>query len=318
MVTYTIRRVLWVIPVLWAVATLTFFLMHAVPGGPFTQDKHLPDAVNAALNRRYHFDQPVWRQYVNFLWNSIQGDLGLSVKGDKTVTSVISRTWFVTAQLGILCSITVIAVGLTLGTVSALNHNGPLDYIGVGFATIGASVPNFVVAAFLSIVFAVNIQIFKLSGWGGPIEVGDIFKLSAYHWDKLVLPVIAISALPASYLARVTRASVLEVLNQDYIRTARAKGVTESRVVLRHTLKNAMIPVLTVVGPLTVNLVTGSFIIETMFGIPGLGRETINAVVARDYNTIMGTTLVYAFVVTIASLVVDLAYAVVDPRIRYG
>jgi oligopeptide transport system permease protein len=292
--------------------------MHAVPGGPFTQDKTLPDAVNAALNKRYHFNDPLWRQYVNFLWNSLHGDLGLSIKGDHTVTSVISRTWFVTFQLGLLCSITVIAIGVTLGTISALNHNGPLDYIGVGFATVGASVPNFVVAAFLSIVFAVNIKIFKLSGWGGPIEVGDIFKLSAYHWDKLVIPVVALSALPASYLARVTRASVLEVLHQDYIRTARAKGVAEYNVVMRHTLKNAMIPVLTVLGPLTVNLVTGSFVIETMFGIPGLGRETINAVVARDYNTIMGTTLVYAFVVTMASLVVDLMYAVVDPRIRYS
>ncbi len=317
MATYAIRRVLWVIPVLWAVATLTFFLMHAVPGGPFTQDKKLPDSVNAALNRRYHFDEPLYKQYGYYLWNASHGDLGLSVKGDHEVTEVIRRTWFVTFQLGALGLIAAAVVGMVLGTLSALNHNGPLDYLGVAFATVGASVPSFIMGSFLVIFFAINLSWFKVLGWGGPLQVSDIFDSSVYDWRKVVIPVISISALPAAFIARVTRASVLEVLNQDYIRTARAKGLAEQRVVLRHTLKNAMIPVLTVMGPLAVNLVTGSFIVETMFSIPGVGRESINAVTARDYNTIMGTTLFYALVVTSASLLVDLAYAVVDPRIRY-
>ncbi|MBI5284824.1 MAG: ABC transporter permease [Chloroflexi bacterium] len=317
MTTYTIRRVLWVVPVLWAVATITFLLMHAVPGGPFTQDKKLPPAVTAALERRYHFDEPLWKQYTNFLWNGVHGDLGLSVRGDREVTEIIRHTFFVTAQLGVLAFIMAVVLGLSLGTLSALNHNGPLDYIGVGFATLGASVPNFILGAFLVVIFAVNIQIFKVLGWGGPIQIQDVFDSSAYDWRKMVLPVIAVGALPAAYIARVTRASVLEVLSQDYIRTARAKGLQERRVVLRHTIKNALIPVLTVMGPIAANLVTGSFIIETMFGIPGVGKESIDAVVRRDYQVIMGTALFYTLIVTMANLLVDLAYAAVDPRIRY-
>jgi oligopeptide transport system permease protein len=314
---YVIRRALWILPVLWAVATITFLLMHAVPGGPFTQDRTLPAATNAALNHRYHLDQPLWRQYGLYLWDASHGDLGLSFQGDRDVSQIIRQTVFVTAQLGVLGFLLAMIVGMTLGTLSALNHNGPLDYAGVGFATIGASVPNFILGSFLVILFAINIHIFDTIGWGGPGSPKEMFDPAAYDWHKLVLPVVAISALPASYIARVTRASMLEVLNQDYIRTARAKGLSESRVVLRHTLKNAMIPVLTVMGPIAANLVTGSFIIETMFGIPGVGRESIAAVVRRDYATIMGTTLLYTLVVTMANLVVDLAYAVVDPRIRY-
>ena len=266
---------------------------------------------------RYHFDEPLYKQYGYYLWNASHGDLGLSVKGDHEVTDVIRRTWFVTFQLGALGLIAAVVVGMSLGTLSALNHNGPLDYLGVAFATVGASVPSFIMGSFLVIFFAINFSWFKVLGWGGPLQVSDIFDSSVYDWRKVVIPVISISALPAAFIARVTRASMLEVLNQDYIRTARAKGLAERRVVLRHTLKNAMIPVLTVMGPLAVNLVTGSFIVETMFSIPGVGRESINAVSARDYNTIMGTTLFYALVVTSASLLVDLAYAVVDPRIRY-
>ncbi len=317
MAAYTIRRVLWVIPVLWAVATITFFLMHAVPGGPFTQDKKVPPAVEAALERRYHLDQPLYKQYGLYLWDASHGDLGLSFQGDQDVTEIIRRTFFVTAQLGIMGLIVAVVLGMTLGTLSALNHNGPLDYIGVGFATIGASMPSFIVGSFLALFFAIDLGWFKLLGWGGPLQLSDVFTSSAYDWRKCVIPVIAISALPAAYIARVTRASVLEVLNQDYIRTARAKGLRETRVVTRHTIKNALIPVLTVMGPIAANLITGSFIIETMFSIPGLGRETINAIVRRDYATIMGTTLFFTLIVTMANLLVDLAYAAVDPRIRY-
>jgi len=318
MITYTIRRILWVVPVLWAVATITFLLMHAVPGGPFTEDKSKPESVIQAQERRYHFNDSLYQQYGYYLRNIVQGDLGISTRGDHQVTEIIRRTWFVTFQLGLLAFLVAASVGLVLGTLSALNHNGPLDYLGVGFATLFASVPSFILGAFLAVLFAVNIQIFKLSGWGGPLQPADIFSSAAYDWRKVVLPVVALAALSAAYIARVTRASVLEVMNTDYIRTARAKGLRERSVVLRHTIKNALIPVLTVMGPLFAILVTGSFIIETMFSIPGLGRETINAVTARDYNVIMGTTLVFALVVTLANLTVDLAYAVVDPRIRYS
>ncbi len=318
MLAYTIRRLLWAIPVLWAIATITFLLMHAVPGGPFTQDKTLPPATQAALNRRYNLDEPLPKQYVLYLWNGMQGDLGLSVKGDQEVSDVVRRTFFVTAQLGALGFLLAVLVGMTLGTLSALNHNGPLDYLGVAFATIGASVPHFIMGAFLVIVFAVQLSWLDVLGWGGPLKVGQITDLGVYDYRKLIIPVVAVSTLPAAFIARITRASVLEVLSQDYIRTARAKGLRERRGVLRHTIKNAMIPVLTLMGPLFAGLVTGSFIIETMFGIPGLGRESIRAVIARDYNVIMGTTLLFTFIVVMSNLFVDLMYAVVDPRIRYS
>ncbi len=314
---YTLRRLLWVIPILWAVATITFFLMHAVPGGPFTEDKARPPAANEAINRRYHLDQPLIQQYGLYLWDISHGDLGISFQNDRDVSTVIKDSFFVTAQLGVLALILASVVGLVLGALSALNHNGPLDHLGVAFATIFASVPNFVLGTFLVIFFAVDYPVFRYIGWGGPLHLHQVLHSSSYDWRHVVLPVVSLAALPASYIARITRSSVLEALNQDYIRTARAKGLQERAVLLRHTLKNAMIPVLTVIGPLAAFLVTGSFIVETLFTIPGLGRETITAVVRRDYATIMGTTLFYTLIVTLANLAVDLAYAVVDPRIRY-
>jgi oligopeptide transport system permease protein len=308
---------LWVLPVLWAVATITFFLMHAVPGGPFTQDKTLPPSTQAALERRFNLDEPLWKQYGLYLWNISHGDLGLSVKNNLDVSDIIKDKFFITFQLGTLALLVAVVFGMTLGTLSALNHNGPLDYIGVGFATIGASVPHFILGSFLVVFFAVNVPIFKTIGWGGPPDLGDALNPSAYDWKLMVLPVVSLAALPAAFIARVTRASILEVLGQDYIRTARAKGLRERSVVTRHTIKNAMIPVLTVAGPIAADLVTGSFIIESMFSIPGIGRETIAAVLNRDYATIMGTTLLYTFIITLANVVVDFAYAFVDPRIRY-
>ncbi len=314
---YTIRRILWVIPVLWAVATITFFLMHAVKGGPFTQDKSLPPAVNEALNRRYHLDQPLWKQYGLYLWDASHGDLGLSFQGDRDVSTLLKDGFFVTAQLGLLALILATVLGMLLGILSALNQNGPLDYLGVVFATVGAAVPNFILAAFLVMVFVVNLHWLDSLGWGGPKHFTAILDFSSYEWKKMIIPVIAVSALPAAFIARVTRASVLEVLHQDYIRTARAKGLSERRVVMQHTIKNALIPVLTIMGPSAAALVTGSFIIETMFGIPGIGKAFVTAVEQRDYAMIMGSTLFYTLIITFANLIVDLAYAVADPRIRY-
>ncbi len=318
MTTYIIRRVLQLIPVLWAVATITFFLMHMVPGGPFTQDKKVPADILAALNRRYNLDQPLWKQYLLYLWNISHGDLGLSFRGDRDVSQLIRDGFFVTAQLGILAFIVASVVGLTLGILSALNQNGVLDYVGVFFATIGAALPNFVMASFLIIIFAIKFHWFQVLGWGGPIQVSQIFDASAWDWKKMVLPVIALSTLPAAFIARVTRASMLEVLHQDYIRTAQAKGLSQRVVILRHGIKNAMIPVLTVMGPYAAILVTGSFIIENVFSIPGVGRAFVDAVQRRDYAMIMGSTLFYAVIVAFANLIVDVLYAAVDPRIRYG
>ena len=318
MASYTLRRVLWILPVLWVIATLTFFLMQAVPGGPFDSEKTRPPAQERALQEKYGLDEPVYQQYGRYLLRLAQLDLGISFsKQERPVSEIIRSAGFISLQIAFLSLMVAVTVGMTLGTISALQHNGPLDYVSVVFATIGASVPHFVLAAFLVIVFAVNLGWLDTLEWGGPERARDLFTPSAYEWRKMILPVVSLSMLPAAYIARVTRASMLEVLNQDYIRTARAKGLSEYRVVLRHTIKNALIPVLTVIGPIAALLISGSFIIETMFGIGGIGRESIRAVQARDYGMIMGTTLFFAFIVSLSNLIVDLLYAAVDPRIRY-
>ncbi len=318
MVGYIVRRILQIIPVLWAVATITFLLMHLVPGGPFTQDKALPANIAEAINRRYHLDQPLWKQYLLYLWNLLHLDLGISFSGDRDVSQLIRDGFFVTAQLGVLAFIVAAVVGVSLGVLSALNHNGVLDYVGVFFATAGAALPSFVLASFLVVIFGVKLGWFGILGWGGPLQFSHTLDPSAWDWRKLVLPVLALSVLPAAFIARVTRASMLETLNQDYMRTAQAKGLSRLTVVWRHGLKNAMVPVLTVMGPCAAMLVTGSFIIERVFSIPGVGRAFVDAVEGRDYGMIMGTTLFYAAVIAIANLIVDLLYAAVDPRIRYG
>jgi oligopeptide transport system permease protein len=322
MLGYVLRRLFWMVPVLFFIATITFFLMHSVPGGPFTSEKARPPAVEEALRRKYGLDEPLWVQYRTYMWNLLHGDLGISTRqSDRPVTQIISRGFSITIQLGVLALILSIAVGLTLGTVAALNRNGPMDYLSVVFATIGASMPNFVLAVFLIIIFAVNLHWFDIIGWGEPW-----FTLNLGFFDfnvggdprKMVLPIISLSALPAAYIARITRASMLEVMGQDYVRTGRAKGLRERTLVTRHILKNGMIPVLTLIGPISANLITGSFITESIYSIPGIGRSFVQSVFDRDYGLIMGTTLFYAFVVVLANLIVDILYAVVDPRIKYS
>jgi len=303
---YVIRRVLWTIPVLWAVATVTFFLMHAVPGGPFDRDKPLTPAVRANLERRYGFDDPLHEQYVTYLTNLVQGDLGISTRSQRDVTTIIREGLTVSAQLGGLAFVFATVFGGTMGVIAALNRNRIGDYLGVFVATVGSAMPNFILATFLVIIFSVQLGWTDVLGW----EFGNP--------RKMVLPVVSLGMLPAAYIARITRASMLEVLGQDYIRTARAKGLAEWVVIVRHTVKNAMVPVLTVLGPIFAVLVTGSFIIEQSFAINGVGRHFVSAVTERDYGVIMGTTLFFALVVAIANLIVDLLYAVVDPRIRYG
>ena len=313
---YVIRRILWIIPVLWAVATVTFFLMHAVPGGPFDREKELPPGTLLNLEKRYNLDEPLLVQYGLYLKGLVQGDLGLSFKNNREVTDIIRDGFEVTAQLGLVAFLYAVVFGMTLGVIAALNQNRLGDYAGVFFATVGTAMPNFVIATFLVIIFSVKLGWFDVLGWGGP-GWSEFYNPWAWDFRKVVLPVLALGTLPAAYIARVTRASVLEVLRQDYVRTARAKGLSEHAVVLRHIVKNAMVPILTVLGPSFAFLVTGSFIVERIFAINGVGRRFVDAVFQRDYGVIMGTTLFYAAIVAVANLVVDVLYAVVDPRIRY-
>ncbi|MEI6136266.1 MAG: ABC transporter permease [Chloroflexota bacterium] len=305
MLIYIVRRALWLVPVLWFVATLTFVLMHAIPGGPFDEDA--PRTANSARNLevKYGLAESLPTQYVRYMRGLATGDLGISFQyQDRPVTEVIAGGMGTSATLGLLTALYVLVVGVPLGVLAGLRERSLIDYASIGFATIGASLPSFVLAIFLVTVLSVRLQWTPVLGWG-----------DARH---AILPVIALGSLPASYIARITRVAMIEVKREDYIRTARAKGLRERTVVLRHMARNALIPVLTLIGPITAHLVTGSFIIEQVFAIPGIGRAFVQAGFARDYGVIMGVTLFYATVVVGANLVVDILYGLADPRIREG
>ena len=306
MIAYILRRLLVMVPLLWAIATITFFLMHAVPGGPFDHEKPLPPATVAALERKYNLDGSLGERYLDFLGNLVRGDLGLSFRQNRPVSQVIGDGFPQTLQLGLCAFAFALVVGVTLGVISGVKQNGPMDYIGVFVATAGAAVPNFVLSVFLVLFFALRLGWFDVIGW----EFGNP--------RQMVLPVIGLGMYPAAFIARITRASMLEVLRQDYIRTARAKGVSEFQVVMKHAVRNAMVPVLTVLGPILAALITGSFVIEHYFAIPGIGRSFVEAVGVRDYGVIMGMTLLYATIIALLNLAVDVSYAIVNPRIRYS
>jgi oligopeptide transport system permease protein len=309
MTAYVIRRLLWIIPILLVITLITFGLMHTVKGGPFEAGgAKNTEAARVALAAKYHLDEPVYKQYFYYMEHLVQGDLGPDLNSQGTgVNDILGKSWKPTVVLGLLATAYVIVVGITLGVIAAMNRNTILDYLSVGFATVGASAPNFVLGIMLVVLFAVQLGWLPAVGW----------SKGWTDWKPVILPTIVLGSLPAAYVARLTRASMIEVMNQDYVRTARAKGLREQVVITRHILRNALIPVLTLVGPIVATLVTGSFIVEQFFAIPGIGRAYVQAIVGRDYPVIMATTLLYAFVVTIANLGVDLAYAVIDPRIRY-
>jgi oligopeptide transport system permease protein len=304
MTRFVVRRVLWLLLVLLIISIVTFLLMHLVPGGPWARAKPLAPAVVAALNAKYGLDKPLYIQYAKFLWGILHGDLGISyIYQDRSVTQILMQGLPKSAILGATAFIFALIVGISLGMAAALRQNTWLDYVCVLFSTIFASVPGFVLGILLIIVFAVGLHWLPAGGWGTPSDV--------------VLPAIALAALPAAFIARITRASTLETMRQDYVRTARSKGLLERVVLIRHILRNALIPVVTISGPEFAALVTGSVIVETIFSIPGIGRLFVQAVFARDYGLIMGTTLFYAFIISLANLVVDILYGVIDPRIRY-
>jgi oligopeptide transport system permease protein len=243
-------------------------------------------------------------QFGTYVWNALQGDLGLSYTyQSRSVTDIIMQGLPITATLGVVAFVLAILIGIPLGVTAALKQNSVVDYISVIFATIFASIPGFVLGIFLMIIFAVKLHWFPTGGWGSI--------------RQLAMPAFALAALPAAYIARISRASMLDVIRQDYVRTARSKGLAERVVLVRHALRNAMIPVITIAGPELAALISGSFIIENLFSIPGIGRLFVQGVFQRDYGLIMGTVLFYAFLVALVNLAVDVLYAVIDPRIRY-
>jgi oligopeptide transport system permease protein len=304
MAAYIVGRVLWTIPVLIFVSLITFVLMHSVEGGPWDREKKLPDAVVQNLNVKYGLDEPLYRQYGRFLLNALKGDIGISFqRQDKPVLDILAQGFKVTAVLGLLAVVCAVLAGVSLGVLAATHRNGIPDYASLLLASLGSAIPSFALGIFLIYLFAVKLQVLPVFGWGTPAQA--------------ILPLVTLAALPTAILARMTRASLLEVLRQDYIRTARAKGLRTSTVLYKHALRNALIPILTAVGPITAHLVTGSFIVEQIYAIPGTGRLVVQSINARDYGMIMGSTLFYASIICFANLVVDVTYAIVDPRIRF-
>ena len=329
MATYFFRRILWLIPVLFTVALITFVLMHAAPGGPWDRDlsaRQVDAATQKVLNAHYGLDKPLWRQFVAYTFGDFDqegkfdcglmcGNLGPSyrVRG-RTVQDILfeppknksnlNSKFGYSLRLGLLALTMAAVIGVPVGVFAALKQNSWVDYLSLFIATAGISLPSFVMAIFLIIIFA-----------------------STLHWVSVIpkswedtkawfLPAAVLGFTTMAYVARLTRTSMLEVLRQDYVRTARAKGLGERLVVYRHMMRNALIPVVTILGPSLAALVTGSFIIETMFSFPGMGKEYVQAISRRDYSMIMGTTLIYVLMVSIANLTVDFLYVIIDPRIR--
>ena len=303
MTSYLIRRILWIIPVLFVVSVITFTLMHLTPGGPWAREKRLSPDTEARLNAEYGLDLPWHEQYINWVTDFVKLDLGPSYRYvDRDVNAIVNDGMGTTIQLGVMAFSLSVFLGIPLGIFAALGHNRLPDYLSTALSVVGIATPSFVLAILLIVFFSVTLGWFPTGGWKGP-----------EYW---VLPTVALAGFPIAVIARYTRASMLEVTRKDYIRTAQSKGLQRGAVVSRHMIRNALIPVVTILGPTLAFLVTGSFIIEQIFSIPGIGREFILSIQKRDYPVIMGVYLLYAFIIAVANLTVDLVYGMLDPRIK--
>ncbi len=305
MMRYVIRRMLWMIPVLLFISIITFGLAHAVPGGPFDREHRLPPEIIANLKKYYGLDQPVWKQYVKYMSDIVlRFDFGPTYASrSRRVNDIFRDHLPVSFQLGVVAVLIALCIGLPLGILAALKQNSFWDYISMSIAIFGVSVPNIVLGPVLILVFALTLKWLPVAGWGTPAQ--------------MVMPAIALGMHESAIIARLTRASMLQVIREDYIRTARAKGLAERVIMVRHALKNAFIPVATVLGPTFAALVTGTFIVEQIFAVPGLGKYFVTSITNRDYPVIMGTILLYAVLLVLANLAVDITYAFLDPRICY-
>ena len=302
MTRYVFRRLGGAIIILWVIITVTFALMHAIPGGPFTSEKKLPPQVKASIEAKYHLDDPVWKQYGDYLGGVITGDLGPSYKYEgRSVNDIISDAFPISAQLGLLSLMVVVVGGIAAGAISAMRPNGIVDYAVTILSTIGISVPTFIIGAVLVYVVGFELGWFPVALWRGP--------------SYMVLPVLTLAAQPMAFIARLTRSGLLDVYQQEYIRTARAKGLSSWTILTRHALGNAILPVITYLGPLAASLLTGSFIVETIFAIPGLGQYFVTSIYNRDYTVILGITIFYSALVVFLNILVDMIYPLIDPRV---
>ena len=309
MLVYLLGRVMGIIVVFIIVSMLAFALMHSVPGGPFDEEKApLPPAAKENILRKYGLDRPLPEQYARYMLNALHGDFGISFQSPtETVTQLIARTWPTSMALGSMAILVAFSVGLTCGILAAVHQNTWIDYVVTFVSTLGITVPNFVVALWLLLVFAVGLSWLPTGGWPGGGED---------DWKTLIMPVLTLSLAPMALVARYTRSSLVEVLHAEYIQTARAKGLRPAAVVLRHALKNALIPLITILGPQIPNLITGTIFVEVIFRVPGLGKFFVTSIGLRDYPMIMATMLLVATLWSITYLLSDILYTLVDPRVR--
>ena len=302
---FIVRRVLTLIPTLLLIYTLTFFLMHSTPGGPWDSgEKPLPADVQERLRFAYGLDKPLWQQYFDFLGKALRGDLGPSYnQSSRTVVDILADTFPVSLQLAAVATVIAALVGIPLGILGAVRHNRPLDYLSTLVSVFGISTPAYVVTSLLVLLLASTWHLVPTSGWDG------------IRSPKIIIPSLSLALYPMAVLARYTRSSLLEVLRTDYMRTARAKGLSEKVVLIRHGIRNALLPVITIAGIVLADIATGSFFVETIYQVPGVGRYFVQSISARDYPVILGTVLLLGLVVSVMNLVVDLLYPLLDPRI---
>lgn len=290
---------------LWVIITITFIIMHSIPGDPLTRDKQLPEAIRESIEEQYHLNDPLWKQYAYYFQGLAHGEMGPSMKYEGvTVNEIIAQGFPVSAQLGLAALVLMLLVGIPAGVISALRQNQWQDRAAMFLATLGVAIPNFVLATLLIYVFGVKLELLPTARW--------------VSWQSVILPAVALALYPTAYIARLTRSSMLEVLGQDYIRAAWAKGLSRRTVLYKHALRNALVPIITYLGPLIAGVLTGSFVIEKIFAIPGLGQQFVLSISNRDYTTILGVTIFFAAFLIFMNLVVDLLYGVIDPRIRLG
>ncbi|WP_085901447.1 oligopeptide ABC transporter permease OppB [Kiloniella majae] len=306
MLSFILKRLAGAIPTLLIIVTLAFFLIRSAPGGPFDKERTVPPEVAANLNAVYHLDDPLWEQYLYYLGGAIQGDFGPSFQyRDFSVTELIAAGFPVSLTLGLTAIFLAITIGVSLGAIAALKQNSLIDYAVMATAMTGITIPNFVMAPLLTLVFGVYLHMLPVGGWGESIS-------------QAFLPIVALALPQIAYIARLTRGSMIEVLRSNFVRTARAKGLPERLMLSRHALKAAMLPVVSYLGPASAAVITGSVVIEQIFGIPGIGRYFVQGALNRDYTLVMGVVIFYGSLIISFNLIVDIIYGFLDPKVRMG
>ena len=302
MLRYVIKRILLAIATIFIICFITFFLMHAVPGGPFNREKALSQATIDALNARYGLDQPLWTQFINYMKSLLKGDFGVSLKNGREISAIFAESFPISAKLGLMAITIALIFGTIFGSIAAIMRNKWPDRIIVFCSTLFTAVPSFVLATLLLLVFSIQL------GWI------PVWSATETHY---LLPVIALSAYPMAYTTRLAKTSMLDALSQDYVRTAKSKGVARRKIIFKHALRNSLIPIITYAGPQIAYIITGSMVVETVFTVGGIGTKFVSAINNRDYTLIMATTIFLATLMVVANVICDLLYKLVDPRIKY-